>query len=180
MYLPNIQVGQAAKVSVQERPNLSFPGKVTRTSSSLDAASRTLLTEVQVDNPTGVLLPGMYALIRFIAQWVDPPFLVPGAALVTRANGTMLAVLTPLTGEDAALKQTGVRTPAELAGLRRVHFVAVKPGRDYGTVLEILEGLRGDEEVVVDPGDAVKEGALVQTRPPDTAKQTLNTKLGNK
>ena len=57
MYLPSIQVGQAAKVTVQERPNLSFPGKVTRTSSSLDAASRTLLTEVQVDNPTGVLLP---------------------------------------------------------------------------------------------------------------------------
>ena len=48
MYLPSIQVGQAAKVTVQERPNLSFPGKVTRTSSSLDAASRTLLTEVQV------------------------------------------------------------------------------------------------------------------------------------
>jgi len=180
MYLPSIQVGQAAKVSVQERPNLSFPGKVTRTSSSLDAASRTLLTEVQVDNPTGVLLPGMYALIRFIAQRADPPFLVPGAALVVRASGTMLAVLQPLTGNDAALKQTGVRTSAELDGLRRVHFVAVKPGRDYGTVLEILEGLRGDEEVVVDPGDAVKEGALVQTLGSDSARQTLNTKLGNK
>jgi multidrug efflux pump subunit AcrA (membrane-fusion protein) len=180
MYLPSIQVGQAAKVTVQERPNLSFPGKVTRTSSSLDAASRTLLTEVQVDNPTGVLLPGMYALLQFIAQWADPPFLVPGAALVTRANGTMLAVLKPLTGEDTALTQTGGRTSAELAGLRRVHFVAVKPGRDYGTVLEILQGLRGDEEVVVDPGDAVKEGALVQTLASDTARQTQNTKPGNK
>ena len=180
MYLPSIQVGQAAKVSVQERPNLSFPGKVTRTSSSLDAASRTLLTEVQVDNPTGVLLPGMYALLQFIAQWADPPFLVPGAALVTRANGTMLAVLEPLTGEDAALAQMGGRTSAELAGLRRIHFVAVKPGRDYGTVLEILQGLRGDEEVVVDPGDAVKEGALVQTLASDTARQTQNTKPGNK
>ena len=58
--------------------------------------------------------------------------------------------------------------------------MAVKPGRDYGTVLEILDGLHGDEEVVVDPGDAVKEGALVQTLASDTARQTLNTKLGNK
>jgi hypothetical protein len=52
-------------------------------------------------------------------------------------------------------------------------------GRD-GTVLEILKGLRGDEEVVVDPGNAVKEGALVQTLASDTARQTQNTKLGNK
>ena len=110
MYLPSIQVGQAAKVTVQERPNLSFPGKVTRTSSSLDAASRTLLTEVQVDNPTGVLLPGMYALLQFVAERPDPPFLVPDAALVVRATGTMLAVLQPLTGEDGARTQTGVRT----------------------------------------------------------------------
>ena len=50
----------------------------------------------------------------------------------------------------------------------------------YGTVLEILDGLHGDEEVVVDPGDAVKEGALVQTLTPGAAKQTLNTRLGNK
>jgi multidrug efflux pump subunit AcrA (membrane-fusion protein) len=88
---------------------------VTRTSSSLDAASRTLLTEVQVDNPTGVLLPGMYAQLQFIAQRADPPFLVPGAALVVRASGTRLALLTPLTGQDAALTQMGARTSAELA-----------------------------------------------------------------
>ena len=99
---------------MQERPNLSFPGKVTRTSSSLDAASRTLLTEVQVDNPTGVLLPGMYALIQFIAQRADPPFLVPGAALVVRASGTMLAVLQPLAGNDCGPTQTGGKTSAEL------------------------------------------------------------------
>ena len=55
-----------------------------------------------------------------------------------------------------------------------------KPGRDYGTELEILHGLQGGEEVVVDPGDAVKEGALVQTVASNSAKQTLNTKPGNK
>ena len=92
--------GPGGKGHVQERPNLTFPGKVTRTSSSLDAASRTLLTEVQVDNPTGVLLPGMYALCSSSQQRADPPFLVPDASLVVRANGTMLAVLEPLTGQS--------------------------------------------------------------------------------
>lgn len=178
MYLPGIHVGQAAKVSVQERPNLSFPGKVTRTSSSLDAASRTLLTEVQVDNPTGVLLPGMYARLQFVADRADPPFLVPDAALVVRAKGTTVAVLETLAADDSAGAQAGATTPAGLAGLRRVHFVAVQPGRDYGTELEILSGLQGDEEVAVDPGDAVKEGALVQILAPDRAKQTLNTRPG--
>jgi multidrug efflux pump subunit AcrA (membrane-fusion protein) len=82
---------------VQQIPNLSFKGKVTRTSSSLDAQSRTLLTEVDVDNPEGVLLPGMYALVSFITDRLNPPFLVPDAALVVKSSGTVLAVLQPLT-----------------------------------------------------------------------------------
>jgi multidrug efflux pump subunit AcrA (membrane-fusion protein) len=73
---PGVRVGQAATVTVQQIPNLNFKGKVTRTSSSLDAQSRTLLTEVDVDNPTGALLPGMYALVSFITDRPDPPFLV--------------------------------------------------------------------------------------------------------
>ena len=60
-----IHVGQSANVSVEEIPNRPFPGKITRTSSALDATSRTLLTEVQVANPTGVLLPGMYTTVSF-------------------------------------------------------------------------------------------------------------------
>src|SRR6185436_12980905 len=79
---PGIRVGQSADVTVQEFPNRTFPGKVTRTSNSLDAGSRTLLTEVQVDNPARILLPGMYTLVKFITERSDPPFLVPDAALV--------------------------------------------------------------------------------------------------
>ena len=163
MYVPNIKVGQKAQLTVQERPNLTFAGRVTRTSSSLDATARTLLTEVQVDNPTGVLLPGMYAQLRFAAVAIEPPLLVPDAALVVRATGTMLAVLEPATDQDRAKGQAAGLTPAEQAGLRTVHFVAVQPGRDYGTELEILSGIQATDEVVVDPSDAVQEGALVQT-----------------
>jgi hypothetical protein len=113
----------------------------------------------------------MYALLQFVAERPDPPFLVPGAALVVRASGTMLALLQPLQGITAS---------TDIAGLRRVHFVAVQPGRDYGTVLEILQGLQGGEEVVVDPGDAVKEGAIVQTAASNSAQQTSSSKPGNK
>jgi multidrug efflux pump subunit AcrA (membrane-fusion protein) len=158
---PGITVGQGADVTVGEFPNRIFSGKVTRTSNSLDAGSRTLLTEVQVANPKGILLPGMYTLVKFITERDDPPFLVPDAALVVEANGTTLAVLSPLTPQEQAnAKSQGVE-PAAVSRARRVHFQKVQPGRDYGIELEILSGLRGDEEVAVDPGDAVKEGAIV-------------------
>src|SRR6185436_6228142 len=149
---PGIVVGQAADVTLQEFPNRIFPGKVTRTSSALDSGSRTLLTEVQVANPTGVLLPGMYTLVKFVTERADPPVLVPDAALVLTADGSQVAVLEPI-------------PDAKPEGARRVHFQKVQPGRDYGIELEILSGLRGDEAVAVDPSDAVKEGAIVLPAP---------------
>ncbi len=157
-----IQVGESANVTVEELPNRLFPGKITRTSNALDAASRTLLTEVQVDNPTGVLLPGMYTTVRFITNRAVPPFLVPDASLVVEAEGTTLAVLKSLDrSQSAAAIAEGVDR-ALLPGARMVHFEKVEPGRDYGTTLEILGGVRDGDYVVVDPGDAVKEGAIVQ------------------
>jgi multidrug efflux pump subunit AcrA (membrane-fusion protein) len=159
---PGIQVGQTASVTVQQIPNQSFPGKVTRTSSSLDAQSRTLLTEVDVDNPKGALLPGMYAMVSFKTDRIDPPFLVPDASLVVRSSGTVLAVLQPLTSDEQEKARTEGIDAATLARVRRVHFQTVQPGRDYGTELEILDGLTVGQEVAVDPNDAVQEGALIQ------------------
>jgi len=159
---PGIRVNQNATVTVQQIPNLSFKGKVTRTSSSLDAQSRTLLTEVDVDNPAGVLLPGMYAEVSFITDRIDPPFLVPDAALVVKSTGTVLAVLQSLTpDQEQKAKAEGI-DPAILARVRRVHFQIVQPGRDYGIELEVPDGLKVGQEVAVDPTDAVQEGALVQ------------------
>ena len=159
---PGVRVGQAATVTVQQIPNLKFNGKVTRTSSSLDAQSRTLLTEVDVDNPAGALLPGMYALVSFITDRPDPPFLVPDAALVVKSSGPVLAVLLPLTLDEQQKASAEGIDPATLARVRRVHFQTVAPGRDYGIELEILDGLKVGQEVAVDPTDAVQEGALVQ------------------
>ena len=159
---PSIQVGQSATVTVQQIPNLSFKGKVARTSSSLDAQSRTLLTEVDVDNPKAVLLPGMYAQVSFVTDRIDPPFLVPDAALVVRSSGTVLAVLEPLTSDEQQKARAEGIDPTVLSRARRVHFQTVQPGRDYGIDLEVLDGLKVGQEVAVDPTDAVLEGALVQ------------------
>lgn len=158
----NIHVGQTASVSVEQIPNRQFPGQITRTSESLDAASRTLLTEVQVANPTGVLLPGMYTTVRFATTRADPPCLVPDASLVVRPNGTSLAVLRPLNKQELENAASAGVDQTALARARVVHFQKVKPGRDYGMTLEILNGVNEGEYVAVDPGDAVKEGALVQ------------------
>jgi multidrug efflux pump subunit AcrA (membrane-fusion protein) len=159
---PGVRVGQAATVTVQQIPNLSFPGKVTRTSDSLDAQSRTLLTEVDVDNLKGALLPGMYAMVSFLTDRIDPPFMVPDAALVIRSSGAVLAVLQPLTPDEQQKTRAEGLDPATLARVRRVHFQPVEPGRDYGLELEVPDGLKVGDEVVVDPSDAVQEGALVQ------------------
>ena len=172
---PGVRVGQAATVTLQQIPNLSFPGKVTRTSESLDAQSRTLLTEVDVDNPKGVLLPGMYAMVSFITDRLDPPLIVPDAALVVRSSGTVVVVLQPLTpDEQQKLGAEGVDS-ATLSRVRRVHFQSVEPGRDYGVEMEILSGLKIGEDVAVDPSDAVQEGAFVQiaasNSPPNSDKE---------
>jgi multidrug efflux pump subunit AcrA (membrane-fusion protein) len=158
----NIHVGQPATVNVDQIPNRLFPGQISRTSSALDAASRTLLTEVEVANPTGVLLPGMYTTVRFATTREIPPFLVPDASLVVEASGTTLAVLKPLSQPDLGKAASEGMDQAVLARARIVHFQKVQPGRDYGTTLEILNGVDDGEYVVVNPGDAVKEGAIVQ------------------
>jgi multidrug efflux pump subunit AcrA (membrane-fusion protein) len=157
-----IHIGQQASVSIEEFSNRSFPGRITRTSNALDAASRTLLTEVQVANPSGILLPGMYTTVRLMTNRAVPPFLVPDASLVVEANGTSLAVLQPLSQSESAKAASAGIDPSVLPRSRIVHFQKVEPGRDYGTTLEILNGLHDGDYVAVNPGDAVKNGAIVQ------------------
>jgi multidrug efflux pump subunit AcrA (membrane-fusion protein) len=107
----------------------------------LDPNTRTLLTEVDVPNPDSSLLPGMYAQVTLRSVIAEPPLLVPGDALVTRANGTRVAVV----GEDGS-----------------VHFQKVTVGRDYGTETEVLSGLQVQELVIINPTDDVREGARVK------------------
>jgi hypothetical protein len=104
----------------------------------------------------------MYTTVRFATTREIPPFLVPDASLVVEAGGTTLAVLKALSQPDLGKAASEGMDQAVLARARIVHFQKVQPGRDFGTTLEILSGVADGEYVVVNPGDAVKEGAIVQ------------------
>ncbi|MBW4696127.1 MAG: efflux RND transporter periplasmic adaptor subunit [Lyngbya sp. HA4199-MV5] len=143
-YVTSIRAGQTANVLVRELPKETFVGKVTRTSSSLDATAHTLRTEVQVSNPNLKLLPGMYAQVQFVLNRATAPLMVPANALVTRSEGTLVAIV----GAD-----------------QKVHYQKVTLGRDYGTEVEIVSGLEGNEKLVVNPTDEVAEGRRVKAVP---------------
>jgi RND family efflux transporter MFP subunit len=135
-----IRPSQPAQLSVSNLPGRHFMGTVARTANSLDPTSRTMLVEVQVPNPNGVLLPGMYAQVDLSDARANPPLLVPGDVLVIRANGTQVAVVHP----D-----------------RTVHFQKIEIGRDYGDRLEVINGLEEGDMIIVNPHDAVREGVKV-------------------
>src|SRR6185503_10586115 len=138
-----IKAGQTATISVRELPEKTFTGRVVRTTSALDPGSRTLLTEVQTSNAGYQLLPGMYATVNFGVQSSDPPVRIPATALIIRAEGPQVAVVTV----D-----------------QKVHFQKVVIGRDYGNELDIISGLEPGATVIVNIADGLQEGAQVQTQ----------------
>jgi RND family efflux transporter MFP subunit len=140
----SIRIGQLASLSVSTLPGRHFPGAVARTAKALDPASRTMLVEVQVPNPDGALLPGMYAQVDLNSARPNPPLLIPGDALIVRANGTEVAL---------------VRSD------HTVHLQQIQIGRDYGDRLEIVSGLAVGDMLIANPGDAVVEGAKVEPVP---------------
>jgi RND family efflux transporter MFP subunit len=140
LHTPSIKVGDSATVSVIDYPNRKFEGRVTRFSDSLNLNTRTLLTEVDVPNPAGALLPGMYATVNFALPRAIAAMIVPEEAMIFRSKGTLLAIV-----DDQ----------------HTVHFQNVAVGHDYGTSLEILSGLKAGQQVVVSPNDSVVEGAKV-------------------
>jgi multidrug efflux pump subunit AcrA (membrane-fusion protein) len=137
-----IAVGQKAKLRFDSAPGQSFEGKVVRTANAIDPNTRTLLTEVQVENKSGALLPGTYVTVTFNNISAAPPLVVPGDTLITRSTGPMVAV---------------VRNNV-------VHLQPVILGRDYGAQVEIREGLQEGDLVILNPGDSAKEGAKVNAR----------------
>jgi RND family efflux transporter MFP subunit len=137
--------GMPCAVDIEARGGESVTGTVTRTANALDAASRTLLTEVQIPNTGGALLPGSYATVHFRTRRATPPVVVPASAIRQTDKGPMVAVL----------QGGGV-----------VHLQPVTPGRDTGAQTEVLRGLAPGQQVITSWTDAVKEGAKVKPMAP--------------
>jgi RND family efflux transporter MFP subunit len=136
----SVKVGQHAIISIAELPGRKFDGTVTRTSNSLDPATRTLLTEVQVSNADGSLMPGMFAQVDLTVPRKFPPLLIPGDTLVVRSDGPQVAVV----ASDGA-----------------VHFTRIQVGRDFGDRIEVISGLQEGQQLAVNPSDEVREGVKV-------------------
>ena len=140
---PSIHEGLAAKIVLQEYPGQEFDGKVTRTAGALDPQSRTMQVEVQVPNQQGKLYAGMYGQVKFLLPDDNAPIVVPADAFVFRAQGPQVVTVT----ND-----------------NRIHWQKISVGRDFGTQLEVLNGLKENTEVVMNPTDDLREGIEVQVK----------------
>jgi len=139
-----VQRKASADILVRELPGSAFQGVVARNARALDAASRTLLTEVQIPNPKGVLLPGMYVEVRFAVTDSTPPLIIPANTLVVRTDGPQVAVV---------------------QSNHTVHYQKVQLGRDFGDRVEVVGGLDADAQLVVNPSDDIREGVQVKVLP---------------
>jgi RND family efflux transporter MFP subunit len=132
--------GAPATLTLDEFPGQTFHGALVRNANSIDIASRTLLVEVDVDNPTGQLLPGAYVFVHLKLSEQTRSVTIPSNTLIFRKEGL-----------EVALVQNG-----------KAALVPVKIGRDYGNSVEIVSGLEPTDAVIVDPSDSLVAGMPVR------------------
>jgi RND family efflux transporter MFP subunit len=147
-FVPAVSAGSTAQVTVRELPGRTFTGRVGLRAGALDPISRTQLVEVHLPNRDHALVPGMYAQVRLTPAHPPATLRVPGSVLVIDAQGTRVASVTPE---------------------GRVHYLPVQVGTDFGTEVEIVRGLRGNERLVNNPSDTLAEGARVKAVAPPVA-----------
>jgi RND family efflux transporter MFP subunit len=139
-YAPYIKVGAKTSVTLTEFPGQKFVARIARTAESIDPNTRTLLTEVDVPNPDGRLLPGSFGEVHFaIGSNVDK-VTVPTNAMLFRSQGAQVAVV----GAD-----------------KKVQLRPINIGRDYGSTLEILGGVSTSDQIIINPSDSLEEGQPV-------------------
>ena len=134
-----IRAGIDARISVPELPGRQFRAKVSRTSVSLAQNSRSMLVEIDVPNPDGVLTPGLYVDVAFMLQ-STPVVVVPDAALIFDAGGLRVATVT----SD-----------------QKIHLTPITIYRDFGEKAEVRQGLKGGEQLVVNPPADLADGQKV-------------------
>jgi RND family efflux transporter MFP subunit len=139
-YARAVAVGQSAEVTVPEIPGRKFEGKILRTAGAMDAASRTLLVEIEVDNSKGELLAGSYAQVRLSDAHPEAQLTLPANCVLFRAEGPQVALVN--NGH---------------ASIRRITL-----GRDFGSTLEILTGVTPKDRVILNPADSLVDGIEVR------------------
>jgi RND family efflux transporter MFP subunit len=139
-YSRGITVGMRADLTLAEFPNRQFQGKVVRTADDINVTTRTLLIEIDVDNPSGTLLTGSYAEVHLAVPTQASTFLIPVNTLLFRTEGLRVGIV-----KDG-----------------KVVLTAVTPGHDFGDQIEIVSGLKSDDQVIINPPDSIVSGEEVQ------------------
>ncbi len=159
-YAPFIKIGAKTAITLQEFPGEKFMATVARTAEAIDPATRTLLTEVDVPNKDGRLLPGSFGEVHFAVGTNVNKVTVPVNAMLFRAQGAQVAVI----GPD-----------------NKVQLRSINIGRDYGTTLEILGGVAATDRVVINPADSLEDGQQVNVAqaPPNQQQPGLTAPQGH-
>jgi RND family efflux transporter MFP subunit len=142
-YASAVRPGTGAFLELTQYPGQRFEGKVVRTADAIDLATRTLNTEVDMPNKNGQLLPGGYAQVHLQVKVTGERLQVPVNALLFRSEGLRVVVV-----DDQ-------------------HKTRLQPltiGRDYGTTLEVLQGLKASDWIVINPGDSLEDGIAVNVK----------------
>src|SRR6266481_4575185 len=149
-FSPAAKTGLIATLTLQEFPGRQFKGRLVRTANAIDLATRTLLVEVDVDNPTGELLPGAYAEVHLAVPSGAPTFILPVSALIFRAQGLQVGVV-----KDG----------------NRAQLANIILGRDFGSEVEVVSGLQADDQVIINPPDSLISGEEVRVGQPPNQNQ---------
>ncbi len=137
-------VGQDATIETRSQSGTPLHGKISRRAEAIDPIARTLRVEVDVDNPGRRVLPGSFGQIRFAFHVDSPGLSLPVNALLYRPEGVQVAEVVQSGGKDA------------------IRLSTIKLGRNDGTQVEVLQGLTGNEAVVLNPPDSILDGRVVR------------------
>lgn len=144
VYAPDARTGVLATLTLPQYPGRKFEGKLVRTSNAVDPVTRTLLAEIDVNNASGELLPGSFTEVHLHTSKAVPALLVPVSALILQPDGLHVGVI----------DSNSV-----------VHIVRVTSGRDLGTAVEIVSGLKVGQAVISNPPDSLIDGEKVRVMP---------------
>ena len=149
-YSRGIKVGMTADLALAEFPGRTFQGNLVRTAAAINMTTRTLLVEIDVANPTNTLLTGSYAEVHFKIPTQGSTFIIPVNTLIFRSEGLRVGVVK----DD------------------KVTLTSVTPGHDFGNEIEIVAGLKREDQIIINPPDSIVTGQQVQivqaTLPGDT------------
>jgi RND family efflux transporter MFP subunit len=139
-YSQGMKVGMSADLALAEFPGRKFQGKLVRTAEAINLTTRTLLIEVDVNNPTGTLLTGSYAEVHLKVPALASTFLLPVNTLIFRSEGLQVGIV-----KDG-----------------NVTLTTVTLGHDFGNQVEVVSGVKANDQVIINPPDSIVSGQKVE------------------